>query len=282
VARFIVAGSVAVDDVVGLLEPLRQDAHLRGVSRGRRLGGGGANTAIPLAQAGHEVVLATVVGSDADGDWLLQELRAAGLDTAQVVRVVGPSTRSTVLVEPGGERTIVNLHRCWAPELLRRLDGIEADAVYVRSSERDLAPWMAKRLGRGLVVAHMPPTADGSRPAHLLLGSATDLSEADRRDPRALGRRVAGLAPRMVIVTHGAEGATAYSGETAIHAAASVVQAIDSTGAGDVFAAGLLHALAGGASDARALATAVRWGSAAVVCEGLPPSERILALTSGG
>ena len=54
--------------------------------------------------------------------------------------------------------------------------------------------------------------------------------------------------------------------------------AVDSTGAGDVFAAGLVHALAGGAPMETALVTAVAWGTAAVECEGLPPRERILAL----
>ena len=45
----------------------------------------------------------------------------------------------------------------------------------------------------------------------------------------------------------------------------------DSTGAGDVFAAGLVHGLARGWPMRRVLETAVAWGSASVQYEGTVP-----------
>jgi len=75
VARIVVIGSVAQDDVVVLRQPLREGRHLDAVGCERRLGGGGANTAIPLRHAGHEVALLAPIGSDESGRWLLDQLR---------------------------------------------------------------------------------------------------------------------------------------------------------------------------------------------------------------
>jgi sugar/nucleoside kinase (ribokinase family) len=56
------------------------------------------------------------------------------------------------------------------------------------------------------------------------------------------------------------------------------VQVVDTTGAGDVFAAGLVHALALGKPMPDALQTAVAWGSATVTCLGVPGPEAIREL----
>ena len=59
---------------------------------------------------------------------------------------------------------------------------------------------------------------------------------------------------------------------------APVVPVVDSTAAGDVFAAGLVHALALGRPTRAALETAVAWGAAAVACPGVPTRETIQGL----
>ncbi|MBI5444718.1 MAG: hypothetical protein HY900_26325, partial [Deltaproteobacteria bacterium] len=119
--RIVVVGSVSIDEVVTLRQPLRAGAHLDGRERGRRVGGGAANTAIPLAFAGHAVTVVSSVGTDLEGSTILARLSGAGVDTSQVMRRAGPSTRSLVVVEPDGERTGVNLHRCREESPPRRL-----------------------------------------------------------------------------------------------------------------------------------------------------------------
>jgi sugar/nucleoside kinase (ribokinase family) len=56
------------------------------------------------------------------------------------------------------------------------------------------------------------------------------------------------------------------------------VSAVDTTGAGDVFAAGLVHALLDERPMPQALDTAVAWGAAAAACQGLPAREAIREL----
>lgn len=277
-ARVVVVGSVAVDEVVRLRQPLRSGAHLDGELVERRIGGGAANTGRPLAYAGHDVALVSAVGTDGDGAGILAALEASGVGTASVARVDGPSTRSLVLVDPIGERTVVNLHRCVEPEQPARLLQLPADVLYVRSREASLAPLLASRLGSCVVVAHVPPAEPGSRPAHVLVASASDLPVASGEAPWEMALRVAGPSLRWFVLTRGADGAEAFGREGRLSVAAERVDAIDSTGAGDVFAAGLVHALAGGAAMEEALAAAVRWGTAAVECAGVPAPERIRGL----
>lgn len=268
-ARIVVVGSVASDEVVRLSERCREGAHLNGVAAGTRLGGGGANTAVALAAAGHDVALVTCVGADEAGDWQLGQLQAAGVDVSSIARVPGPSTRSILLVDPEGERTIVNLGRAAEPGPPARLAGLTADLVYVRTRSGGLAPLLAAKAAQCLVVAHVPPLVPGIFPAHVVVASASDLDEATRAAPVAAARRVAGDLLRWMVLTEGARGVTARSVEGEVLAVpAPRVEPVDSTGAGDSFAAGLCHVLAQGGSLPDALAEGVRWGAAKVAQDG--------------
>jgi sugar/nucleoside kinase (ribokinase family) len=278
VSRIIVVGSVAQDDAVLLRQGLVPGAHLDAASRRLRLGGGGANTAIPLRHAGHDVSLVAPVGADDVAEWLLAKLQAAGVDVGTVARVPGGSTRSLVLVDPGGERTIVNLHRCREQGPPERLSTLEAQAVYVRSRDLDLAPLLEGVAERSLVVAHVPPLEASSRPAHVLVGSESDLPAAFLSDPWSAGRGIAGERLRLVVVTRGPRGASAFSPEGRVDVPAPRVDVVDSTAAGDVFAAGLVHGLVLGRPPRALLETAVLWGAAAVACPGVPSKETIEGL----
>lgn len=249
-----------------LSEPLRRDAHLEGLEGVTRLGGGGANVALPLVFAGHEVVLVSCVGRDAHAERLLAELRQAGVDTSGVRRVAGASTRSLVLVEPSGERTVVNLRRARESVPPARLARLAADVVYVRSRETDLAPLLAAKARSTLVVAHVPPCGAGVRPAHVIVASEADIGRHTRPALWQLARRVAGRPLRWAVMTCGARGAWAVSAGSSVRRSAPRTRVVDATGAGDAFAAGLVHALAEGVALPAALGTAVSWGSTAVSC----------------
>ena len=212
------------------------------------------------------------------GEWILAKLEASGLDTGAITRVPGESTRSLVLVDPEGERTIVNLNRCRERHDPERLRALDADAVYVRSRELDLAAVLAERTGRRLVVAHVPPLAAGGRPAAILIGSESDLPAAFLASPWEGGRAIAGDPLRWVVVTRGRLGASAFSADERLDVPAPRVSVVDSTAAGDVFAAGLVHALLGERPMGEALRTAVAWGAAAVECAGLPDAETVSSL----
>jgi sugar/nucleoside kinase (ribokinase family) len=266
-ARIAVVGSVARDDVVILHEPLREGTHIGGAWRGPRLGGGAACTAVPLAYAGHQVAIVGSIGCDDVGEEVMKELSTTGVDTSQIVLLDQPSTRSIILVNGGGERTIVNVIRTHEHSPPARLLVFGAECVYVRSRRGDLAQLLREQAATALVVAHVPPAEANARPAHVLVTSASDVGSDVLDDPLAAGYRIAGDLLQWIVVTEGARGVTAYSDDQVLRVAAREITPVDTTGAGDSFAAGLVHALVSGASMADALQTGVNWGGEATLWE---------------
>lgn len=276
-ARIVVIGSVARDDVVRLHEGFREGTHLQGAWHGPRLGGGASCTAVPLAYAGHDVVVVGSIGLDDLGEELLAELEATGVDMSQVARIDQPSTRSIILVDGEGERTVINVTRTHQDEPPARLLRLGADCVYVRSRRLDLAPLLREKAGSSLIIAHLPPCVpEGVRPAHILVASASDVGADVLDDPLEVGRRVAGDLLQWVLVTHGAKGVIAYSQDETLKVPAPAVKPVDTTGAGDTFAAGLVHALVTGKTMTEALETGVVWGAEATQWEtSILPAEAV-------
>jgi sugar/nucleoside kinase (ribokinase family) len=269
----VIVGSIAQDDVVMLDARLRPGSHNSASLAGGRIGGGAANTAMAMARAGDRVRVLSAVGPDQAGASLLAQLSGVGVDTSLVSRAAHETTRSLVIIDPDGERTVVNLARAAVP-LPAEAASLEADWCYVRSADPALTPVLQQLLARGVkVLAHIPPVTDGLRPARVLVGSASDLDAAFLAAPFASARRVAGDALDWMVVTEGENGAVAYGANKTIRQAAREVVVVDSTGAGDVFAGGLMHALGAGASMAEALRIAVHWGTASVAYAGtIPPA----------
>jgi len=261
VAHVAILGSVALDEVLRVEGALRVGSHGAATRVGDRIGGGAAGVAIPLARLGHRASVVAPVGGDAVGGRLIAELAEAGVDTDTILQVPGESTRSTVLVDDAGERTILNLHRCAESEPPARLLGLGADCVYVRSRLQGLAPLLSRALSEARVVAHVPPCDPGARPAHVLVGSEADLPRSWLEGPFESGLAVAGSSLEHVVTTRGAGGATVFALNDARSVPAPQVAVVDSTGAGDAFAAGLIHALVTGVAMHRAVEIAVAWGA---------------------
>ncbi|MGF1614193.1 MAG: PfkB family carbohydrate kinase [Gammaproteobacteria bacterium] len=274
-ATILIIGSIAWDDVVRLDKPLRAGSHNEGRWIGRRVGGGAANTALALARGQDIVRVISAVAADEQGAELVAALDRLGVDVHLVDRRATATTRSLILLETGGERTVINLARA-ALALPDGLAELPAACCYVRSADPALTAVLARRIEIGTVVAHVPPLKADFRPAQVLVGSAFDLDEATLAAPFAAGWRVAGSGLEWMVLTYGPEGAIAYSAERRIEVKAPRVEAIDTTGAGDVFAAGLVHGLAAGLSMEVALETAVKWGSVSVGYEGTVPPEDFL------
>jgi sugar/nucleoside kinase (ribokinase family) len=92
------------------------------------------------------------------------------------------------------------------------------------------------------------------------------------RDPEAAARAVA-EAYGEAVVTLGIDGSVWSDGVTVVRAPAVPVTAVDSTGAGDAFAAGFLAARLAGRTPADALAAAARLAADAVSAVGGRPTR---------
>jgi ribokinase len=279
-STLLVIGALALDRPIWLDGPLRSGGRLRartldGALEGR-LGGGAANAGCALLAARHTVLAASVLADDADGLRVRALAQAAGLDIGLVCSRPGTSARTLVLVEPTGERTIIGLDGSM-PDARPKLDppsrhpAVRPDGVFIRTAYDGAADWA--RMAAGTVILHWPaPAYDGE--ADVVVASAEDQPEQLAREPfPAAATR---LGPRLgwVVVTHGKDGAVAH-GRDGVRIAAKAAPAgvRDATGAGDVFAAGLLDALVSGADMSDALRHACAWGAAAAELDSSAPLD---------
>ena len=257
-------------------------------------GGKGANQAVAAARLGSDVTMIGCVGDDPAGDALLGQLRSAGVDTNFVTRIVGvPSGAAFVTVASNGENSIIvasgaNAH-CDVALVDRAGDVIRRSQVLVAQLEVPL-----NAIERALQIAaagpgHTRVVLNASPPQVL---SASWLAQVDvlvvnqhearilgglpgdgsAPDPTALAGGLVDLGARSVVVTCGAEGAvfgrSRAQGMTVTHVPAPWVRPVDTTGAGDAFAAALAVSLAEGRDLAHAVRFAVAVGTAVTTVVG--------------
>jgi sulfofructose kinase len=94
-------------------------------------GGKAANAAVAIARLGGRATFLGSVGDDELGAAILRGLAADGVNTRHVPRVAGAiSSHSVVLVDPRGERTIINVPA----------QGISADPSWQMCAGSKVAP----------------------------------------------------------------------------------------------------------------------------------------------
>ena len=279
----VVLGEVMVDVVARLSGPvaLGSDAPAS-ISVGG--GGSAANVAAWLAFAGAHATLVARVGDDEFGARSSAELRAAGVDTRLAIDESLPTGTCVVLVAPGGERSMVpdpgaNLALAASdlPDSLLAAGGHLHVSGYslVRPKPRAAARLAIERArAAGMSVSVDPASAALLSPDFLELASGADLLLPNAAEAEVLGG-VAALTAHFpeVVVKLGAEGAlwTNGSDEQRVPAGALPDAPLDTTGAGDAFAAGLLAARLRGATPRGALTDACELAARAVVTLGARP-----------
>lgn len=215
--------------------------------------GGVANMATALARLGLRTSLAAAFGDDFYGDYCWDALeQGEGIDLSRSRTVPGWHSPVTVSMAYEGERTMIS-HGHEAPPA----DRLPAGTPRARAAVASLVPdrsetWIAEAAGRGArIFADVGWDETGRWDLAALhdlglceafLPNAQEAMRYTRTDcPRAAARALADRVP-VVVVTLGAEGAYAVDGATGETAEvpAIEVEALDPTGAGDVFMAGFV------------------------------------------
>lgn len=273
-ADVVVAGTVAADIVLLVPTLPRAGDQIQATPAGWRIGGSSANVAIALAAAGHRVELIGPVGSDDMAAALLAELRLRGVRTNRAIRIEAPSPRAVILIDAAGERTILQVDRGSAADgfALTELPQFgPVDCLYVESYVR-FPPLAAHLPPEALVVATPPAASRDPWPADILIGSERQYPPGWLGSPFKSARAVAGARLRSAIVTRGRLGADSYEADTTHHVAAREADQVDATGAGDAFAAGVIHALLTGRDMRKAMELGTKLSAAAVErLQSVPP-----------
>lgn len=231
-------------------------------------GGAVFNTAIALGRLGAQAGFLTGLSSDLMGDVLRRTLAASNVDVSLSVVSDRPTTLAFVKLTDG-HATYAFYDENTAGRMLTPTDmpALTADvrALFIggiwlavepcgTALESFLATSAAGRVTmmdpnvRPSFVAD--PAAYRARIERMFTqADIVKLSDEDAEwlfgaEPReALVERLRGLGVKVVLVTEGAQGATAYAAGTTVTVAAPRVVVADTVGAGDTFNAGFLAAL---------------------------------------
>lgn len=229
-------------------------------------GGSAANTIAGMAALGSRCAFIGQVADDALGDIFAHDIRAAGIRFDVPARAGQPTTgRCLIFVSPDGQRTMNTFlgasHYLPAQALDRQLiansawlylEGYLWDPEEPRAAMR-AAVDVARAAGRKVAFTVSAEfVIDRHRDAfHALIDAGLiDCLFANEEELVSLTQAadveaaIAAIAPKvpLLVVTFGPEGAMAvHAGERTRVAAEPIDKVVDTTGAGDLFAAGFLH-----------------------------------------
>lgn len=272
--RVVVVGDALLDVVVRACGPPAAGTDTAATTR-LRGGGAAANAAVWFVRAGAEAHLVARVGDDAAGRVLADELAAAGV-VAHLVADARTSTGTVVvLVDRDGERSFLTDRGAAdrlavgdvPPSLLEagthlHLSGYALHGAGSRAAARAaLGAAVAAGASTSVDPASAAPLSAVGGPVFLGWIRGAGWCTPNREEaavlvgepePHAAARALAAWT-REAVVTCAADGAVWSDGASTAHVPAVPAEVVDTTGAGDAFAAGFLVARLGGASPEEAL-----------------------------
>ncbi|MFC7535968.1 adenosine kinase [Sphingomonas sp. GCM10030256] len=274
---------------------------------GREASGGSAgNTAAGLAALGIRTGFIGQVADDQLGAIYRHDIQTLGVDfLVEPRRDVGATARCLILVTPDAQRTMNTFlgaaqkldasaidHAAVADAGILYLEGYLWDPEGPRHA-MEAAIDAAKAAGRKVAFtlsdtfvvdrhrADFLRLMDEGR-IDILFANAMELAAMTGEDDFDAG--VAALAPKLplLVVTHGDQGAVAVAGEERARVAAEPIERlVDTTGAGDLFAAGFLAGQARGLGLEQSLKLGAIAAAEVIQHYGARPEKDLKALAGG-
>lgn len=248
-------------------------------------GGSGGNMAVTAAHLGLGVHLITVVGDDDHGKLALAEYRDAGIDCSGVaVRTGVPTSAAIILIDARAERTIIGCSNGAAADLMTDSDlaaTLSAPPAHLLLSGLMMS---AESTGRACVefARSLPATTrlyfdpnprlqpeeitDEIRGRYRALVARADVVLAGDDELELLGfQRQPG---QILVRKQGSAGSVVETDAGSTHIPAHTVDVVNSTGAGDAFAAAYVAATIRGRDPVAAARLATAAGALAVTSPG--------------
>lgn len=266
------------DDRIKLIR-LLEDEHGH-VAVEKSGGGSAANTMVAVSQLGSKAFYSCKVAADSTGDFFVNDLALAGVDTnLSDDREPGATGQCISMVTPDAERTMTT---CLGITNFLSSEDLNADALrhasylyiegYLVSSTTGFqAALEAQDIARTSSVPISLTLSDSAMIEHFkanydqLISRGVDLLFCNHDEARLLTGAesvedcIAALKEicNTFVITCGKDGSVAFDGQDLSRATAIPTNAVDTTGAGDVFAGVFLHCLSQGLgfSEANELAS---------------------------
>lgn len=235
-------------------------ARLQATAIERQSGGMAANAASAAATFGAPVQFVGAVGGDRDGQLLVDDLTARGIEVATVVRD-RMTTICLVLVTPDGQRAIIsqddavnNADIARAHEIAAAANGLLYLDGYRWPAASDVLP-ARRQVGRPMVVTDLDGCetleglmAAGETADHLVCSRSHLAQLTAPRSPEQVAKEFVDRFGTVVVLTDGALGWWALEPGGEYRGAGIAVKTIDTTGAGDAFCGAYIAELLRGAA----------------------------------
>ncbi len=304
---FLAQEGMAKGSMQLVFSPEEADALYAKMGPGQEVSGGSAaNTVAGIAALGGRCGFIGQVADDQLGQVFAHDIRAAGLRFDTAARPGQPTTaRCLIFVTPDGQRTMntylgasqflpeAALDRALiADAAILYLEGYLWDPEEPRAAMRaaiDVARGAGRKVAFTLSDTFCISRHGGDFRA-LLAEGLIDILFANEAELTALAevedveKAVAAIAPQVptLVVTRGADGAIAVQGGArAAVPAQPIERVVDTTGAGDLFAAGFLHGQAQGKGLAASLTLGAICAAEVIAHFGARPQADLRALTAG-
>ncbi len=266
--RVLCAGHVNWDVTLRLDELPGPDGEARIRSQSSGGGGSAANAAVALSSLGVETGVLGSVGEDENGRLVQHELDEQGIDTTGL-RVVEGGTTTVKYLLIGEDGAVAVLANEGCNEAITA-DDIDADRVdeiehlHLTGQRPETAHRLAELAAAGGTTVSFDP---GRRLPHRDFSGALSLADlvfCNAREASVIAEFESELQDdATLVVKQGSDGALGITGGEEYHHAGFSVDTIDTSGAGDAFAAGFLTGWLDGDSIDRCLAVGNACGSLA-------------------
>ena len=262
-ADLILGGDVV--PAFGQVEKLLDDVNLT-------IGSSAAIFACGAARLGLRTAFVGKVGNDTFGRFMVEALRARGIDTSGVVIDPTIKTGLSVILSQRTDRAILTYLGSIAMlsfadidlKLLKRARHLHLGSFFLLDALRPDVPELfeiARSFGMSVSLdTNYDPVEkwngnlmDALGQVDIFLPNETELLCITRQDEVNAGlQSLSGRVP-LIALKRGAEGALARQGDTTYHAESIMVDVVDTTGAGDSFDAGFIYGYLNGWDIARSL-----------------------------
>jgi sugar/nucleoside kinase (ribokinase family) len=253
----------------------------------RACGGSAANTVISVSQFGGKGYMACKVADDDNGQFYLQDLIDNGVDHSGGAELEqGITGKCLVMVTPDAERTMNSFLGIGEQLAPADIDGsaiAESEYIYIEGylvtsdtgrAAAIKARTLAQENGTKVAISLSDPGIVEHFKQGLkdMVGPDVDLLFCNKQealnwcdtDDIEVAIETMQKTARQFAITMGGEGAVIFDGFNTLHAQAQPVTAVDTNGAGDMFAGAFLYAITQGQSYLDAATFANRAASAVV------------------
>lgn len=286
--NIVVVGSSSMDLVVTADKRPKAGETLIGESFQTVPGGKGANQAVAAARLGANVSIIGRVGKDAFGKEILDNLKKNGVSVNHVEPVPHLSSGTAHITLAEGDNSIIFVKGAndeVTPSYLEKADSIlkEADMIMVQQEiPEETVEYIADFCNQFNKKWLLNP-APARKISDNVIESATYLTPNEHEFTVMFGEEnrseVLARYPNKLLITEGKNGVRYFNGECEEVVPSFVVEAVDTTGAGDTFNAAFAVAVAEGKTIKEALRFANRAASISITKfgaqGGMPTREEV-------